>query len=181
MSSRVFIPLSAMKSTSSGHETAQPQSVVDVHGEILQIPVVDADDVRPGVYRRGNFRGVMGLHNGVDAKGSADGQILPDLFGIQQSTDEQHRLRPQYLRLVNLVGIHRKIFAQYRNARLGCDLLQIGVAAQKPGGLRQHGNGRRPGFLIFPGNGQIGKICRNEPLAGGRLLHLTDKAHPRLG
>ena len=90
----------------------QPGGVVQIHGEVLQIPIVHPDDPGPGRTRRGNLLGIVGFYQGGQAQILAGRLDTSPGFRIQQGADEEHAVRPHESRLVELVGVHREVLAE---------------------------------------------------------------------
>ncbi len=119
------------------HQRPQFASVSDIHREILQIPVVDADDPGSGLQGCLNFPLVMRLHQRAETDCLRRLEIIAKLEGIKNGHNQQHRVRSESLRLVDHIFVHREILPENREIRRFPDGRQIFVPPEKPVRFRE--------------------------------------------
>src|SRR5262249_44775835 len=140
-----------------------------------QVPVVDADDLRPGLDGDLGVLLVVDLHQGLEAEVGGRLEQLAEPVVLQRGDDEQHRVGSGGPGLEELVLVQNEVLAQEREPAGGAGLDQVVQAAAEAGRLREDRARAGPGRLVGAHDLRDAGPGPGRPAGRARPLDLGDQ------
>ena len=175
-SSGAMMPDSVTTSLSAGMRGSRPMVVSQRRLERAQVAVVDADQRRAQLQRRGQLVAVMHFHQHVQAQFQRAGFQFRHQAVVERRDDQQDRIGAHRARFVDLVHVDHEVLAQHRNLAGGARLLQVVHRALEEMHVGQHRQARRAMARVALGDVRRLEVRAQHAFRRRRLLHFGDHA-----
>ena len=137
-SARVARPEFRHQGAVGGDEAGQSLGDGKVHGQALQVPVVDADQRRSQGHGAPHLGLVMRLDEHVHAERVRRREHRPRLVVVQHRKHGENRVRARGPRLRDLAGVDHEILGEDRSVEHRANRRQVRQRAAEEGSVRQH-------------------------------------------
>ncbi len=145
----------------------------------VHVAADDADDVGARIQRTLQVLFVEDLDHGVEPLGH--GELVEGLqaLGLQESGDQEHRIRAQDLALLDLVFLEQEILAHDGHLDGGAHVREVLVVPEVEEAVRRHGDGAGAVLDQALGVGGGAVVLAHLPALGIAPRHLGHDGDPR--